>query len=43
MESFENAIKQWYDLCKAKAEGALLLLVGNKTDLEMVVPESSIK
>jgi Ras-related protein Rab-1A len=31
--SFKNIKDQWYDLCKTKADKALILLIGNKNDL----------
>ena len=33
--SFKNITNQWYELCKTKAEEATLILVANKTDLNM--------
>jgi len=32
--SFKNIKDQWYDLCKTKADKALIILIGNKNDLE---------
>ena len=32
--SFKNIQDQWYDLCKTKADKAMILLIGNKNDLE---------
>ena len=32
-QSFENAISQWYEIIKVKAENAVMVLVGNKNDL----------
>ena len=40
--SFKNIKEQWYDLCKVKAEKAVNLLVGNKSDLERRVSDREI-
>ena len=33
-QSFQNAITSWYEIIKTKAENSVILLVGNKNDLE---------
>ena len=38
-QSFKDATEQWYDLCKLKAENSIIVLVGNKNDLEKKVDE----
>lgn len=31
--SFKNIKEQWYDLCRAKADKSVIMLLGNKSDL----------
>ena len=31
--SFKNIKEQWYDLCRTKADKAVIMLLGNKSDL----------
>jgi GTPase SAR1 family protein len=40
--SFKNVKEQWYDLCKTKAEKSIIILIGNKSDLDVRVPENEI-
>lgn len=40
--SFKNIKEQWYDLCRAKADKAVIMLLGNKSDLERRVSEAEI-
>ena len=40
--SFKNIKDQWYDLCRTKADKAVNLLVGNKSDLERRVSDKEI-
>jgi len=35
--SFKNIKEQWYDLCRNKAGKAVIVLIGNKSDLEKKV------
>jgi len=38
-ESFTNVTTKWYELAKSKSPDAQLLLVGNKSDLEIAFDE----
>jgi small GTP-binding protein len=40
--SFKNIKEQWYDLCRSKAYNAVIILLGNKSDLERKVSEEEI-
>jgi Ras-related protein Rab-1A len=40
--SFKNIKEQWYDLCRTKADKAVIILLGNKSDLERRVSEAEI-
>jgi len=40
--SFKNIKEQWYDLCRTKADKAVLILIGNKSDLEKRVSEAEV-
>jgi GTPase SAR1 family protein len=40
--SFKNVKDQWYDICKTKADKAVIILIGNKSDLEKRVSEAEI-
>lgn len=41
--TFDNLINQWYPLCLSKTEGAKMVLVGNKIDLQQNVNQEQIK
>ena len=41
--SFKNTKEQWYDLCRTKADKAVIMLLGNKSDLERRVSEAEVK
>ena len=41
-QSFQNAITNWYEIIKNKAETAVVILVGKKKDLEKRVEEDKI-
>lgn len=40
--SFKNVKEQWFDLCRAKADKAVIMLIGNKSDLERRVGEAEV-
>lgn len=40
--SFKNIKEQWYDLCRMKAEKSVMMLIGNKSDLERRVKEAEV-
>lgn len=40
--SFKNIKEQWYDLCRTKADKAVIMLLGNKNDLERRVSEAEV-
>lgn len=42
-KSFANIKEQWYDLCRTKADKAVIMLLGNKNDLERRVKESEVQ
>jgi Ras-related protein Rab-1A len=41
-KSFKNIKEQWYDLCRTKADKAVIMLLGNKNDLERRVSEAEV-
>jgi GTPase SAR1 family protein len=41
--SFKNIKEQWYDLCRLKADKAVIMLLGNKSDLERRVSDSEVQ
>ncbi len=41
-KSFKNIKEQWYDLCRVKADKAVIMLLGNKSDLERRVSEAEV-
>lgn len=41
-KSFKNIKEQWYDLCRTKADKAVIMLIGNKSDLERRVSEAEV-
>jgi GTPase SAR1 family protein len=40
--SFKNIKEQWYDLCRTKADKSVIMLLGNKSDLERRVSEAEV-
>lgn len=41
-KSFKNIKDQWYELCRTKADKAVIMLLGNKSDLERRVSEAEV-
>ena len=41
--SFDNLINKWYPVCVSKAEGAKMVLIGNKVDLPRGVNQDEVK
>ena len=41
-ETFQHATQQWYEICKAKADKAVIYLVGSKSDLGQAISDEAI-
>ena len=39
LSSFNNVTTKWYEIAKSKSPDAQIILVGNKTDLELAFDE----